>query len=500
MTYRNGAAARPSTPSPQNQRTQQQLIQLPQPNLVRLDELPESGTLERVPDWLDLVSTLRASGKANVLCQMTESRFLPPLTKIFVGAEKLDVIIRGDRVSGDVYQDTSFCVHDKEDDNYSTFALNKKGLSKISALGGADVFQPARLDNRKITNYWHVAIPVQVMQLNGKPRLVYESYELDLRDGAVETLIPEKDKNNRKTGNLIPLAPLALANKRRHGPELAETLALERTIRLHFSLDHTYTGHALSLPFVMPQLVPDVDLSDPVAKAEYMRALFGGASRMWGYTGPSYQDAIDITGAEEIPGDDEGDEPQNNPPGDSRGAGVQTGSLRDYLHKPQAPPPAPPHQQPAAPAAPPAPVQQSPALPRTAPPPAPRPVPRVPLANVNQPPPARKVDPKPAPPAPPDADDFPSLNEFIPPEAICQCGVCGHQAEITKAVAEATKKQLGIATCAACYPGKSYDYNSHKASASMHYPLRPDVTPEDCRYSSDQARIRAEQKAKEGAK
>jgi hypothetical protein len=78
-----------------------------------------------------------------------------------------------------------------------------------------------------------------------------------------------------------------------------------------------------------------------------------------------------------------------------------------------------------------------------------------------------------------DPADFEAPDLTMPTEPIvCLCP-CGDQAEVTEAVAVATIEKVGAARCAACFPGKRFDFERHKDLPTLGLPRHPKLTAAD---------------------
>ncbi|MGH9821657.1 MAG: hypothetical protein ACREDR_00140, partial [Blastocatellia bacterium] len=414
---RNLPANRPATAPAQRPQTKPSLT------IVKLEGMPERP-LDRVEDWLALQQTLQ--DKANVLTHRAQMNYMPPMTQIMVGATFIDpsLVKRG---ACEVYQDRSYC------EEYEV-ALTKVGLHKLAELAGASFGLPVRMDDRRINYYWEIAVPISVITLDGRTRFIYGYYSLDLRDGQEETLVPEwrtdQATNKRyKTGEMISLSKTALSNKRRVGPELCATKASNRGIRSQLSLKHVYSFGEMAKPFVVPKIVPCPDMSDPDVKKAYLDSLFGARNSLYGQPQLSPFEVptldgheIDLSNFERVDRDD-------LPP---EGTGFTEPPRDDD----------PPRE----------PIVINATVTTPEPPPNLREV--LDYSKQSGPTPADDC-----------AGDFPPLTQtpapaqtpVVPPEAVCECGVCGCQAPITKAVADATRGQVGGARCAKCYPSRGFE-------------------------------------------
>jgi hypothetical protein len=77
-------------------------------------------------------------------------------------------------------------------------------------------------------------------------------------------------------------------------------------------------------------------------------------------------------------------------------------------------------------------------------------------------------------------EDF-EVPDLTPAEPIvCACP-CGDQVEISEAVAAATTEKVGAPRCAACFPGKRFDYERHKDLRTLGLPKHPKLTAADVR-------------------
>lgn len=93
-----------------------------------------------------------------------------------------------------------------------------------------------------------------------------------------------------------------------------------------------------------------------------------------------------------------------------------------------------------------------------------------------------------APPPPPVVEEaFDADLDFTEEPVILVCGCpCGHQLEVTPDVAElsvlgtasASAKVAGVIRCAACYPGRGFDYKTHAEIADLEIPKWPGLTAE----------------------
>lgn len=178
----------------------------------------------------------------------------------------------------EVYRSHSFCAPNER-------ALGGVALQKIAGAAGVEIVQRKRLDDRSSPYHCEIEITVQMRDYDGTLRTVTKAKEIDFRDGAPETMKPERvERNGRKekTGKLVPLAPADLANKRAHIQSLAETKAFYRALRTLLAIKQKYTLEELKKPFVVPKLIPNLDERDPVQKQALIALATGKEDLLFG--------------------------------------------------------------------------------------------------------------------------------------------------------------------------------------------------------------------------
>jgi len=215
------------------------------------------------------------SASANVICPIAAVDHIMPMHQISLRAVVVDPTVDSYGAGPECYRDPRFCKGDE-------VALGKNALSKIMAAGGVQIVDKRRLDDRSDPHYCEIEVVLGVRDFDGTPRQVIATKEMDLRSGAPETMKPEKDSQGGKTGRLVPYEDTALADKRRHIQSHAETKAIERGIRLLFSLRQKYSAKDLAKPFIVPKLVPALDPEDPDQKAALIRIVEGSSGALYG--------------------------------------------------------------------------------------------------------------------------------------------------------------------------------------------------------------------------
>jgi hypothetical protein len=214
------------------------------------------------------------SKTANVLSPVAAVDSIMALHQVSLRVVKVDGTVDSNGNGPECYFDKRFC-------KPGEVALGKNALAKIMGAAGVQIASKRRLDDRSDPNYCEVEVVLAIRDFDGTLRQVIASKEMDLRPGAPETMKPEY-VNSQKTGRMVAQEDTAIADKRRHIQSHAETKAIERGIRLLFSLRQKYTAAELQKPFVVPKLVPALDPSDPEQKAALIQHALGGQAALYG--------------------------------------------------------------------------------------------------------------------------------------------------------------------------------------------------------------------------
>jgi len=196
-----------------------------------------------------------------------------------------------------------------------------------------------------------------------------------------------------------------LASARQFLHEMAETKALLRAVRGALALRQKYTLTELAKPFVVPALVPDPDMSDPEVRKMVAAQSLGIADKIYG---PGTPKALPEGGKIiDVPRDhDNRPEPVRSLPPADRVVRMTEDDEREALHGTDD-------------------VDEA-------------------LFG--------------APPAPPPPKDPVAQSA---PVALCGCS-CGHQLEVSEAVAQKTRELVGSIRCGECYPwGPKFDQKAH---------------------------------------
>ena len=194
--------------------------------------------------------------RVHLLCPSLNVSALLPMSRVAFPAVWIDPSLGPTGSGPQVYRDPRFC-------GDGEVALGKNALMALMSAGAVQLVEVRRVDDASDPSYCHVQVEIASRNFDGTWARMKASKELDLRDGAPETLVPERDAQRRKTGAMVALSASALADKRRHILSLCETKALTRALRALFALPQKFTIDELSKPFVIPRLVPDLDPADP---------------------------------------------------------------------------------------------------------------------------------------------------------------------------------------------------------------------------------------------
>jgi hypothetical protein len=215
------------------------------------------------------------SGQANVVSPIAAVNHVKPLHQISLRM----VVVEPDT---ECYQDKRFC-KDNE------FALGGVALQKLAAAAGAQVVSRTRLDDRSSPHYCEIEITLAVQDFDGAWRQMIGTKELDLRDGSedAKTMLPKE-----------------LSNARKHIQSLCETKAIYRALRKLFSLRQKYTKAELARPWVVPKLVPNLDLNDPDQKRAAIAEATAGTRGLFGPPPGEARTMRDVTPPPALPSGD----------------------------------------------------------------------------------------------------------------------------------------------------------------------------------------------------
>ena len=241
--------------------------------------------------------------KYNVLTPIISIDRLPEMSRLSVRVVQADT----NDSAGDCYHSPLFMGKNER-------APTKVLLDKIAAAAGISWVQSRRVDDGSDPHYCMWEAIAELVDFDGTKRRVIRSKSVDLRDGAEAVKkMPSK----------------MLAQQRGQIVELAESKTCNRVIRSALSMKQKFTLEELKRPFVIPRLVPDMDMDDPTVKAAVVAQRLGVERQLFGPPAPPVIDAeVEVITPEllspgELPEDSErrGSDPAGVPsssfPGDS---------------------------------------------------------------------------------------------------------------------------------------------------------------------------------------
>ena len=449
-------------------RDQQQLAKVPEQPLTDIKALNEQ------------IHALQAS--CNVVMPIVRIDSIPAMHQVSLRQALIDptVPMNGQYPKAgagpEVYFDPKFCKDNER-------ALGKRAVMKILRAAGISIADTRRIDDGSEPYYWHWTVTIQGRDFDGEFASFTKSREVDLRDGAPETLKAEwackqhgtdgcdcPRKQFRKTGRQIPLDPSALAAKRVHGASNAETKALLRAARAMLNLPQKMTVDQLQKPFVIPKLVAHLDTSDPEVKAALIQKTVFGNQVLFGVGAQPTPARKTLspgqarrTGVAKALAASQGvdlDDDQAAQVAEAAGGDTPTTIDQPLIDVepqdapgedgPLGPEPPPPGQAPEGGAG----AQQARSLP-----------------------PDQAAAPRQAE-EPPSADDEPmpaGLEEDEDPNR-CTCP-CGCAKSTTPQLAAKGRDQLGTVRCKSCYPDLGFEQEAHAALPNLEIPKYPNATP-----------------------
>jgi hypothetical protein len=165
-------------------------------------------------------------------------------------------------------------------------ALNKQALNKISSAAGITWVSVKRIDDRRQLDYYEYEARAQVMDFGGTVRAAIGTKELDLRMDADGLGTPGRATEGMTTDSQIKAA-------RVYAPEMCATKAMNRAIATLLAIPRSYTKADLSLPFIVPRLVPDP--SNPGTQRVMLAAMYGALDMLFADTGPSRSAPVQLS-------------------------------------------------------------------------------------------------------------------------------------------------------------------------------------------------------------
>ena len=201
----------------------------------------------------------------NLLTPITSIDRLPEMSRLSVRVVPVDTSDGG----GDCYHSKLFM---KSNERAPTKVL----LDKIAAAAGITWIQSRRIDDRSDPYLCEWEAIAEMVDFDGTKRRIIRSKGVDLRDGAPA---------------VQGMSPGMLKQQRTDIATLAESKTCNRVIRSALAMKQKYTAEELKRPFVIPRLVPDMDMTDPVVKEAVIQHRLGAERQLFG---PASGPVIDV--------------------------------------------------------------------------------------------------------------------------------------------------------------------------------------------------------------
>lgn len=196
------------------------------------------------------------SDKVNLITPMQSPDYIPAMHSVSLRA----VVLNSNADTGDVYHSPAFLKPNER-------ALTKIAILKLLQAAGGTVVESRRIDDRRDHYVAEFRVVIEIPGIDGTRRRFESSKGVDYRDGSPQT---------------AAFQPNQLKAARQFVPELAETKALLRAVRGALALKQKYTVDELNRPFVVPALVPDMDMSDPEIKRMVAQKALGLTGQLYG--------------------------------------------------------------------------------------------------------------------------------------------------------------------------------------------------------------------------
>ena len=189
----------------------------------------------------------------HVLTPQADFGSLPPQWKIVPTVLALDP----NPNAGDVYQDRLFCKNDE-------VAPTKVALRKIARSAGIS-YETFRTDSNTVMFYWAAKCRIEYWGFDGQRKFAEASYEWDLRDG---------------TPRATSMTAKELPRARTNGWRRCEAGAINAAIR-EYGLKQKYTIAELRKPFVVLNMVFDIDPTDVVQRRIQAQSVMGAKGLLY---------------------------------------------------------------------------------------------------------------------------------------------------------------------------------------------------------------------------
>lgn len=201
---------------------------------------------------------------ANLVSPVVALDYMPPMHRISPRVVQLDIEMKvndkGNGAGGDIYRNTAFC-------NANEAALGKVALLKLLNAGNIDILELERTDDGKDRNVCSYSVLAAVPQMDGGKVLRRARKSLDFRPGSPDTK---------------GFSANQLSEAQKHIESLCEAKCLTKLARVALGLKQKYTMDELRKPFVVPVLVFEPDMSDPIIKQMVAQHALGAQSALYG--------------------------------------------------------------------------------------------------------------------------------------------------------------------------------------------------------------------------
>jgi hypothetical protein len=240
-----------------------------------LDSLPKTP-IAKIEDLGKTFLALKEH--VNLVCPLASVDTILPMHQVSLRAVYINPEVNKKGVGPECYRGGGWCDEDE-------VALGKVALDKLEAAAGVKRIGGGRSDDRSEPYFCEFNVILEITDFDGTTRSAVGTKALDLRDGMPETLKAEWVSGNR-TGRMVAMDPSTLAAKRTHMLALCETKARLRALRELLGLQQKYTLEDLARPFVIPKLVPHLDVNDPETKTALIDHALGNTRSLYGKASP----------------------------------------------------------------------------------------------------------------------------------------------------------------------------------------------------------------------
>lgn len=214
---------------------------------------------------------------------------------LLIGMTNIDFLPEDYRVSFRVVCfDTTFTPDQKEKRSNGTFyvvegggyALHRSALDRLAAAAGLTWVKDGchRVDDGEVKFFWKWRMTGKYRDFDGDTREIAREKELDLTDDSPLLYKWVEGEGNRK-GEIRRISEKQIRGMREHGAALCESKAANRVIRASLGLKGSYTKEDAARPFVLPKLVYNPDMNDPMIRTMRAASEFGMVDALFGPEG-----------------------------------------------------------------------------------------------------------------------------------------------------------------------------------------------------------------------